>query len=307
MKKTILSTADVARMFSVTETTVKRWADEGTLRCHKTPGGHRKFEMRQVVEFAEQNNFDPVGTLEVVGGERISASLQLAVLSRDHEALVREFVERALSPSRTDLYGLLSFLYEHKVPLWEIFDLVVGPGMNEIGERWARGELGINHEHRASYETLESLAKLQSRILIKHGEEHAVLLSALGEEQHEIGLRCASYLFESEGWRTHYLGARIPARAVLDSIAEVRPAVVCLSVSLPGDLALLRQDIAEINVAARTIQAHVIIGGRAARATIDPGETDLIVVQSSRELLEFIHDYSSHTAGRARTFGRPRA
>jgi excisionase family DNA binding protein len=52
MQRTILSTADVARLFNVTETTVKRWADEGVLRCQKTPGGHRRFVIKYVVEFA---------------------------------------------------------------------------------------------------------------------------------------------------------------------------------------------------------------------------------------------------------------
>ena len=291
MKRTILSTADVARMFSVTETTVKRWADEGTLRCHKTPGGHRKFQMRHIVEFAEKNNFDPVGTLEVVGGDRISAAMQLAVLSRDFQSLVREFVERALSPSRTDLYSFLSFLYEHKIHLWEIFDLVVAPGMREIGERWARGEIGINHEHRASYETLEALAKMQSRILIRPAEGHAVVLAALGEEQHEIGLRCASYLFEAEGWRTHYLGARIPAQAVIASVHELGPAVVCLSISQADHLLALQRDLAGVMASARSIHAQIIIGGRAATPELAPEGGDVTIALSSKELLEFIHHY----------------
>jgi len=291
VKRTILSTADVARMFSVTETTVKRWADEGTLRCHRTPGGHRKFEMRHIVEFSEKNNFDPVGTLEVVGGDRISAAMQLAVLSRDFQALAREFVERSLSPSRTDLYSFLSFLYEHKIHLWEIFDLVVAPGMREIGERWSRGEIGINHEHRASYETVEALAKMQSRISIRPAERRAVVLAALGEEQHEIGLRCASYLFEAEGWRTHYLGARIPAQAVIASLHELVPAVVCLSASQADHLQALRQALADLIATARTLHTQIIIGGRAATPGLAPEGEDVTVVSSSRELLEFIHHH----------------
>jgi excisionase family DNA binding protein len=305
VKRTILSTADIARMFSVTETTVKRWADEGSLRCHKTPGGHRKFEMRHVVEFAEQNNFDPVGTLEVVGGDRISDTLQLAVLSRDFDALVREFIERALSPSRSDLYTFLSFLYEHRVHLWEIFDLVVAPGMKEIGERWARGEIGIGHEHMASYETLEALAKMQSRISIKPAEGHAVVLAALGEEQHEIGLRCSSYLFEAEGWATHYLGARTPANAVVSALQEITPAVVCLSISQPEHILLLREALEAVGTAARGVNAEIIVGGRAATPDLLPGTEGLRIVSSSKGLLEFIHHFKPDTSGKALIQNRP--
>jgi len=72
-----------------------------------------------------------------------------------------------------------------------------------------RGEISIAQEHRASYETLDALAKLQSEILMKLPTGHSILFACLDEEVHEIGLRCAAYLFEAEGWQTHYL---VPAR-----------------------------------------------------------------------------------------------
>ena len=38
-------------MLGVSEATVKRWSDAGTLRCFRTPGGHRKFRIRDVKSF----------------------------------------------------------------------------------------------------------------------------------------------------------------------------------------------------------------------------------------------------------------
>src|SRR2546423_349712 len=43
--KQSFSTKELAEMWDVSESTVKRWADAGALRCRKTVGGHRKFEM----------------------------------------------------------------------------------------------------------------------------------------------------------------------------------------------------------------------------------------------------------------------
>ena len=104
-------------------------------------------------------------------------------------------------------------------------------GCEKSGIGGPGGEIGVNHEHRASYETLEALAKLQSRISIRPPGGRTVLLAALGEEQHEIGLRCASYLFESEGWRTHYLGARTPVQAV---VATLLSSLSLLSFAFPS-------------------------------------------------------------------------
>ena len=55
------STKELAKMWDVSESTVKRWADAGMLRCRKTAGGHRKFEIRDVVEFQGRCGLDKKG------------------------------------------------------------------------------------------------------------------------------------------------------------------------------------------------------------------------------------------------------
>ena len=42
------STREVAQMWNVSESTVKRWADTSGLHCYRTPGGHRKFRPASV-------------------------------------------------------------------------------------------------------------------------------------------------------------------------------------------------------------------------------------------------------------------
>jgi len=43
MPTDLLSTTQAAALLSVGPTSIKRWADEGRLRCIKTVGGHRRF------------------------------------------------------------------------------------------------------------------------------------------------------------------------------------------------------------------------------------------------------------------------
>lgn len=287
-KKSILSTADVARLFNVTETTVKRWADEGTLRCQKTPGGHRKFEIRYVVDFAEVNHFEPAGTLSIPGEDRLAQRIQVATLGRDFSELVAAYVEKALAPDRSDIFPFLSYLYQHRVQLWEMYDLVIRPGMVEIGERFVRGKIGVNHEHRASYETLDALAKLQAQIHIKALAGRSVVCACAGDDLHEIGLRCASYLFESEGWMVVYLGARIPPEAVRAAIREMTPDLVCLSLTHPAAGESPEKALTEIIRGTQESGCRVILGGRvAASLSLPPGSVDA-VHNSARGLMDYI-------------------
>jgi methanogenic corrinoid protein MtbC1 len=95
-----------------------------------------------------------------------------------------------------------------------------------------------------------------------------VLFACLGEELHEIGLRCASYLFGAEGWTTHYLGARTPSRAIIAALAELKPPVVALSITNATDLKQLRQDISDVADAARSHNVQLILGGTGIPAEI---------------------------------------
>jgi excisionase family DNA binding protein len=291
LQKTIFSTADVARLFNVTETTVKRWADEGKLKCQKTPGGHRKFEIRNVIEFAEKNNFEPVGALEFPSRDTSGSTTEIAVLTRDYAAMSNVFVDKALSPDRTDLFQFLSFLYEHHIQLWEIYDLVIRPGMCDIGERWANGKIGISHEHHASYETLDALAKLQTEILIKSSTGWSALFACVGDELHEIGLRCASYVVESEGWAIHYLGANTPAEAVISAVRDLKPTLVCLSCTRKEHSHQDVERLREIVVAAHAAGSQCVIGGAGAGGNAEGFRIFDGVLCSAKEVVEYLEGF----------------
>ncbi len=298
MHKTVISTIDVARLFNVTETTVKRWADEGMLRCQKTPGGHRKFQIRNVIEFAEKNNFEPTGVLTLPGHDGHDEHVQVAILKRDYGTLVKTFVEKALSPDRSDLYIFFSYLYEHRIALWEIYDLILRPGMTEIGDRWMRGEIGVSQEHRASYETLDALAKLQNEILVKPPTGESVVFACLGDELHEIGLRCAANVFESEGWQTHYLGARTPPDDVIVAAQDLRPTVVALSVTHGHVSERLMEDLRRIADVLAQAGIRMIVGGSGVPGALHSEPWHNGVLHSSRELVAFIESCTAERRAR---------
>jgi methanogenic corrinoid protein MtbC1 len=291
MKKTVLSTADVARLFSVTETTVKRWADEGALKCQKTLGGHRKFIIKYVIEFAEKNNLEPMGVLQMPDKDEQTSRLQLAVLERDMVSLVSEFVNRALAQGDADLPHFFSYLYEHKIPLWQIYDEIVRNGMREIGDRWEKGEVRVDQEHRASYETMDALTHLQSQIRMEDPNGRSVVLACVGEEMHEMGLRTASYLFESYGWQTQYIGARTPVESVVRSIREYKPEAVCISATQLGVSPVLGDQLREVAEVSRSIGARTFLGGRAAQEQAYAPELYDYVIHCSHDLVTILDSW----------------
>ncbi len=58
MHDPLLTTDHVSKILHVGPSTVKRWTEEGKLKCFRTPGGHRKFKMESVQEFIRTYEYD---------------------------------------------------------------------------------------------------------------------------------------------------------------------------------------------------------------------------------------------------------
>jgi MerR family transcriptional regulator, light-induced transcriptional regulator len=284
MQKAILSTADVARLFDVTETTVKRWADEGSLKCQRTPGGHRKYLIRFVIEFAEKNNLEPLGVLDIPEDDESWRDVKLAVLERDMASLASAFFVRAVAGVTEEIAYFLSYLYQHKIPLSQIFDDVVHVAMHRIGVAWERGDLTVDQEHQASYATTEAMIHLQSEVNTKPPKGKTALFASVGNELHDLGLRCASMIFRAEGWDVCFLGARIPVEAVVGAIQRVEPHMVCLSVSTADDDERRGPLLRALSEAARSHSAQVILGGRATAPHAPNNDLFDLVAASTKEL-----------------------
>src|SRR5947208_16603498 len=92
MTTDVLSTRQVATLLGVGEATVKRWADAGEIECFRTPGGHRKFRLRDVTGFVQKRQFEVAGTIpselpsDAEEGPAAAASFEKAALAGDASA-----------------------------------------------------------------------------------------------------------------------------------------------------------------------------------------------------------------------------
>src|SRR4051794_28109093 len=105
--------------------------------------------------------------------------------------------------------------------------VVVLPYLRELGERWARGETTVGHEHFASNLIHGRLLSLTRKWDAGHGPR--ALLAAPSGEQHTLGLLCFGLALRARGWRIAYLGADTPALSLADIAARLQPDRVVLA------------------------------------------------------------------------------
>lgn len=261
MAQTALPTREVAAMLGVTETTVKRWAEEGIIPCTRTPGGHRKFRLTDIVRFAAERGYTLAGTAPPPMTAAQMEQLQLGVALKDYRRLATVFKEEALQADRNGLYELLLYLLKNSIPFPAIADEVIRPAMAEIGSLWQKGKLAINQEHATTHAVLEALARMAPDLHRRPSKTLAVVCSCPEGELHDVGLRCLAYSLEAEGWKVCYIGANTPVADIVRVLRAERPPLLCVSVTTVRRKRSTATDLNTIARTARSLGSIFIIGG----------------------------------------------
>jgi methanogenic corrinoid protein MtbC1 len=112
---------------------------------------------------------------------------------------------------------------------------VVAPAMRAIGELWARDEITVADEHLATAITYRALNVISAAGgAPPEPTRQRIMLAALEEERHVVGLEMVSDALIGAGFDVMALGADVPLDALLAAIARYAPAVLGLSVTMPA-------------------------------------------------------------------------
>src|SRR4051812_3067031 len=186
----LFTSAEVARVFRVGVSSIKRWTDEGELESVRTPGGHRRYTLAALYRFASIRN---VGTdlLPDIEQPDLFDDVPLPADVTLYDALKTgdaDAVRQLVIPHVDSLVQRASFL-----------DRVVGNALFEIGERWERGEFGVDEEHRSTHIINDAIDRVRPPRTRRDGR--LALLACPPDELHELPLKLVRLMFEWAGWR----------------------------------------------------------------------------------------------------------
>jgi excisionase family DNA binding protein len=293
VKTDVFSTRQVAQLLGVGEATVKRWADAGEIDCFRTPGGHRKFRLRDVTAFVQRRNFQVAETLpaqltpgEEAGGDEAVAAVEKSALAGDASSLVAQMA--ALRLRGHDLAA--------------IFDDVVAPALQRIGHRWEACKLSVADEHVATQAVVDAIARAQP-LAEPPGEPNrsgrgTAVVAAVAGEQHDVAPRMAACLLRARGFEVLAPLAATPAADLADLVQRSRAQLVALASTVPPEGRALQDQVDLAARAARGGGGRVVVGGTG-MARI-PLPEDVQLLRSMRELEQQIE-----TVGRRRASPRP--
>ena len=153
------------------------------------------------------------------------------------------YLEALLAGDRSRAGAQIARLVEGGASIKSLYLDIFQATQLEIGRLWLAGELSVGQEHFCTAATQMVMSGLYPRVFAASRKGRTMVASGVGGELHELGIRMVADFFELEGWDSHYLGTNLPPGDIL-SFAEARRAeLLCLSVTMAGNLPLLEETI----------------------------------------------------------------
>jgi 5-methyltetrahydrofolate--homocysteine methyltransferase len=138
------------------------------------------------------------------------------------------------------------------------------PGMDVVGEGFAKGELFIPDLMMSSRAMQEGIAILEPELLKRKQELQTLGKVVIGTVQgdiHEIGKTLVATMLSANGFQVHDLGVDVSPQRFIDAVREVNADVVGLSALLTTTMLNQEAVILTLKEAGLRDQVKVIIGG----------------------------------------------
>ena len=257
------STTELAKMWGVSESSIKRWADAGTIKCQKTVGGHRKFDLDDVLEFQNRSGLvikDPLFNKAILKSE---PEIEEPLATLDLTELSHLYLKAAVEGRTVRASATVKETYMRGVALVSIAEEIIRPAMQKIGEMWSEGNASVFEEHLVTSATERALAELNSVMARKQSDERIALVGCSEGEFHHIASLMVQCLLESEGWSVVYLGQHTPLFSYADAVKNMKPGLVCISATMTGNIELASREYQSLRRIASKHGTKVIIGGQA--------------------------------------------
>jgi MerR family transcriptional regulator, light-induced transcriptional regulator len=283
MEQRFLSPKELAIAIGASESSLKRWADNGQLVVMRTAGGHRRIALTEAVRYIRQHGL-PVVHPQLLGlGDLPSVSARPMAQAGADRALIA-----ALKDGRADeVRGLLLGMY---LAGRDVADLCDGPltdAMHQVGDLWKHGPEGIHVEHRATHVCLQALHQLHGLFPPPEADAPLALGCAPEGDPYMLASLMAATVLAAGGWQEMNLGPNLPALALMAAIRVHRPALVWVSCSVEAAARDTARQMRQVITYLAQRHVPVLMGGRGLEGAVLDAMPGAQMTRSMAEVAAF--------------------
>lgn len=161
-------------------------------------------------------------------------------------AEAREYFEVILEKDRQTALKKVQEFVNRGLSVKDIYLYIFQPVQYEFGRLWQMNRISIAQEHFATALTQLAMSQLYPQVFNTERVGFRLVAASLGSDFHEVGIRMVTDFFEMAGWETYYLGANMPAEAIIRAIQEYDADLLALSITISTQITSLRDLIINI-------------------------------------------------------------
>ena len=278
-----LSPRQFAEAIGVSESSVRRWADDGQIQMTRTAGGHRKIARAEAIRFIRATSADVVRPDLLQISEPSHRHERAAAFSAQHDELLK-----ALRKGDGEVvFGLLTRMYINGVSVADICDGPLRHAMCEIGSLWPADKKSILIEHRATNICIDALNRLRANFARPRKSTVVAVGGAPEHDPYSLPSLMVTTVLTDVGFKAVNLGPNTPLDVISQSVEERNTKLAWISFTAP--LAQNKID-AQLEKAAKHLRrrkVHLVIGGQAATKYKLPSNRYLHTFPSLSEMAGF--------------------
>ncbi len=252
-----LSPKQVARAIGVSESSLKRWCDQGLIPFLKTAGGHRRLALQDAISFIRSRG------QELANPEAIRLPVHTGKTHWTLERARDELIEALNSGDEALCRRIVTDLYLSGHPVATLCDEVLTAAFHEIGNLWECGMAQIYQERRACELCLRVVFQLRTLLPQLPSSAPVAIGGTLDGDPYTLATGMAEIVLWEAGFRAMTLGNLLPFATIHKAIEAHHPRLMWLSVSSIRDPQRFAAEMNRLFETALKFNAALVLGGAA--------------------------------------------
>ncbi|MGB7326636.1 MAG: helix-turn-helix domain-containing protein [Rubripirellula sp.] len=227
------SPRQLANALHASESSVKRWCDQGAIPTIRTVGGHRRITLDGLQHFLQTSNqtllapealglakFETIEPVSVPGNADPDQQTFRDSLAKGDEAACRRVLRSRLAAG--EAFG-------------QTADYFITDAMHGFGEAWQCNELDAYQERRGCDICIRLINELRSELPRLPATAPIAIGGTPPNDPYQLPTALIELSLREIGWNATSLGSNLPIDSLLQAVRDCSPQMVWLSVSAIED------------------------------------------------------------------------
>lgn len=279
MSSRSLTSRQLADALGVSESSVKRWVDDGTIAADRTAGGHRRIPLATAIGYIRRRR-------ATLSNPHLLALESAPRVGKVDDVAARELFDAMVGDRSAEARAILTGRYIGGADIASIADHLIRPVLQQLGELWHQGSDGILLEHRAVDTCVHALAEIGAWLPSVPDSAPAAVTAGSPGDPYILPPMLASLVLLEGGMRTHNLGPATPLETIRIATTRYSARLCSVSISAPPR-SIVESEWVDLERQIAETGGRLVVGGRCSGALSPKVRDRLRLCTSMTELAAY--------------------